>query len=173
MTDRSAQPGIRLHSVFLAEAHFSHASDPLEPLPKNMERVTGSAGIQVTVNSPKDGVVAVRVRVSDDPDDKSSRYHFAAELVATFSVDDLAPNMPLREYALRHGAGLLYPFAREAVANLTSRGRFGPVWLNPVNLLGIVDASADVADSDAAARKRSRGSVGKPRPRTKVAKRKH
>jgi preprotein translocase subunit SecB len=30
---------------------------------------------------------------------------------------------------------MLYPFLREAVANLTGRGRFGPVWLNPFNFM--------------------------------------
>ena len=28
---------------------------------------------------------------------------------------------------------LLFPFLREAFASITSRGRFGPVWLNPIN----------------------------------------
>jgi preprotein translocase subunit SecB len=36
---------------------------------------------------------------------------------------------------------MLYPFIREVVANLTIRGRFGPVWLNPFNLRGAIQAA--------------------------------
>jgi hypothetical protein len=42
--------------------------------------------------------------------------------------------MPLDRYFTTSGAALLYPFVRQVVADLTWRGRFGPVWLNPMNV---------------------------------------
>jgi len=52
-------------------------------------------------------------------------------------VDQVAPNMPLDRYFTTSGAALLYPFVRQVVADLTSRGRFGPVWLNPMNVTAV------------------------------------
>jgi preprotein translocase subunit SecB len=31
------------------------------------------------------------------------------------------------------GGTILLPFLREVIANFTGRGRFGPVWVNPIN----------------------------------------
>jgi preprotein translocase subunit SecB len=56
-------------------------------------------------------------------------------------------NMALKEFFTTGSAhAVLFPFVREAVANITMRGRFGPVWLNPVNF-GALVAKGSVAAS--------------------------
>lgn len=142
MTDRAAAPGIKLHTVFLNSAHFKHLTDPLLPKRAKVVEDAGNADLVVSVAISPEGLAAVRARISNDPNDPTSRYEYSLELIALFSADPRTPNMPLREYALHHGPGLLFPFAREAVANLTARGQFGAVWLNPLNLLQIVQSSA-------------------------------
>ena len=47
-------------------------------------------------------------------------------------------NFELEAYLKSNGWALLFPFVREALANLTGRGRFGPIWMNPVNVLALV-----------------------------------
>ena len=44
-------------------------------------------------------------------------------------------NMTIREYlASGNCVAALFPFLREAIANVTGRGRFGPVFLDPINI---------------------------------------
>lgn len=106
------------------------------------------------------GVVRMVVKTDND---SNPHYEFEVIVAATISVEDGAENMGIEEYA-RGGLGraLLFPFAREAVANLTGRGRFGPLWLHPFNFIaaGERDDSANtavptVAEGSAAQRKKS------------------
>lgn len=92
----------------------------------------------------------VRMVIKTDNETKP-HYEFEVIVAATISVEDGAENMSIEEY-VRGGAGraLLYPFAREAVANLTGRGRFGPLWLHPFNFMAAgvaVDPGAHVASN--------------------------
>jgi preprotein translocase subunit SecB len=145
--DPNKQPGITLQTVFLREAGFSHRSDPLAGLPTEMASSHGKADIQIELLSSTDGHVAVGVRATDDPTDASGRYHFDVEMIAVLSPLVGSENMPLEDFALKNSAALLYPFVREAVANLTGRGRFGPVWLNPFNIAAALNPENQILDS--------------------------
>lgn len=94
----------------------------------------------------------VRMVIKTDNETKP-HYEFEVIVAATISVEDGAENMSIEEY-VRGGAGraLLYPFAREAVANLTGRGRFGHLWLHPFNFVaaGVAVEPADDAAPEAA-----------------------
>ena len=46
---------------------------------------------------------------------------------------DAQPNMDPVEYVKSAAGPMLYPFVRETLANITSRGRFGSIWLKPFN----------------------------------------
>jgi len=50
-----------------------------------------------------------------------------------------AENMTPLDYAQHVAPVTLMPFAREAVANLTMRGRFGPFWVNPSNMQELIE----------------------------------
>ena len=56
--------------------------------------------------------------------------------------------MPLRDFLAGPAVALLYPFVREAFANLTLRGRFGPVWLNPFNVRAMAEGLPDTIPPD-------------------------
>ncbi len=85
------------------------------------------------------GVVRMVVKTDNDA---NPHYEFDVIVAATISVEDGAENMSIEEYALGgSGRALLYPFAREAVANLTGRGRFGPLWLHPFNFIALGEPS--------------------------------
>lgn len=136
--DPTKPPGIKLVSLFLKEANFRHRTDPIDgAVPAFPE--TGSADLEISFFSGPGEAMAVSLRVSNDADQPDPRYDYSVEVVAMLDVDAAQANMPVNEYATRFCPALLYPFAREAVANLTSRGRFGPIWLNPFNIQNVVD----------------------------------
>ena len=143
--DESKQPGIKLQTVFLKEASFRHRIDPMGSHPTDLRADSTSAELEVSVLAGSGGEMAVSVRVYDDPDVSDSRYEFSIEMVAIFDREVGKENMPLQDFALRNGAALLYPFIREAVANLTSRGRYGPIWLNPFNITAALQAGEEFA----------------------------
>lgn len=144
--DSTKPPGIKLLSLFLKEANFRHRTDPLGPAPPFPE--TGSADLEIAFFTGPGDAMAVSLRVSNDADTPDPRYDYMVEMVATLDVDSARANMPVNEYARRFCPALLYPFAREAVANLTSRGNFGPIWLNPFNIQNVVDLAEVAAQQD-------------------------
>jgi preprotein translocase subunit SecB len=143
--DPTKQPGIRLQTVFLKEATFRHRSEPLAGMPVEMQSDSGSAQLEISVLAGSKDDMAISVLATDDPDVTNSRYEFRVEMVAIFETEKGKENMPIQDFALRNGAALLYPFVRETVANLTSRGRFGPLWLNPFNISAVVQAGEEFA----------------------------
>jgi preprotein translocase subunit SecB len=148
--DTAKQPGISLQQVFLVEAVFRHRTDPLLNPQPSLPPSLGAALIEFGVSEPSaTGRVAVTLRVSADPDDENARYDFDVRLAAIVDVISEDANMSLQHYALVHGGALLYPFVREAVANLTARGHHGPVWLNPANIQAMVQSGVDAAKQTA------------------------
>lgn len=133
MTDESRDAGIRVSQIYLENASFRHREDHLN-IPHTTRPDLGPIGVELEAGlSPDRGHAIVRVRVATTPDD-TGLYAFELSMVALLRADDQHPNMPLEQYVSVAGTTLLYPFLREAVANLTGRGRFGPVWLAPFNV---------------------------------------
>jgi len=61
-----------------------------------------------------------------------------------------AENMSIATYLTGPATATLFPFVREALANITGRGRFGPVWLKPFNLNAVQQEGApDVIRAEA------------------------
>jgi preprotein translocase subunit SecB len=140
--DRSKQPGLRIGQIFLSVAHFEHRDDalalpPTTKVEADVEITSTSAGTE----DEKKGMITLGIRTLDD---KNPLYRFHVEMTALIEVDPEAPNLSVREYATKHGPAMLFPFLREVVANLTGRGRFGALWLNPFNLR-LVEAGAEGA----------------------------
>jgi preprotein translocase subunit SecB len=142
--DRTKPPGIQIGQIFLEHVQFSHREDFLS-LPPSTSVVVGNVNVQVETGlSPDAKTGLVRVQVWTVPENKPI-YNFQVSMTALVAVDQAAPNMPLNTYLAGPGAALLYPFVRQVVADLTWRGRFGPVWLSPTNVL----APASVAPATA------------------------
>ncbi|HET8835587.1 MAG TPA: protein-export chaperone SecB [Gemmatimonadales bacterium] len=132
MTDERKQPGIRVSQIYLESATFRHRSDHLSLSPRTPPEV-GPIGFEVETGVSEDKTRAlVRVRVMTPPD-STALYAFDLTMIALLRTRD-EPNMPLEQYVSVHGTTLLFPFIREAVANLTTRGRFGPIWIAPFNV---------------------------------------
>ena len=78
-------------------------------------------------------------------------YKFEITVVALVGVKPGGSNMSVTEYAQASAAALLYPFARELVANITGRGRFGPLWLLPFNFVAAVAGGGTIRPPERAA----------------------
>lgn len=120
-------PHLTIDEVFLLHAEFTHRADVLS-IPVKPANV-GPMSIDVRAGaSPDSSQGFMQVTVSTD-DSKSPVYHISATMAAVVSSPDGVVEDFLRTSVL----AMLYPFLREVVANLTARGRFGPVWLQPID----------------------------------------
>ena len=64
-----------------------------------------------------------------------SSYELKLGMTALVRVIPGQENMTIREYlASGNCVAALFPFLREAIANITGRGRLGPVFLDPINI---------------------------------------
>ena len=159
MTDEVA-PQLRLVQVFLKAATFSHRGEPIMLAP-NTAQPAQSCGVAFTIfdlqpknieatsdaSIPGSAPVLITVEVSTSPETApDALYDFSVEMAAIIEKDDDAARALDQDRLLEIGGALLYPYVREAVSNLTIRGRFGPVWLNPYNVRGAVKSMREAEE---------------------------
>ena len=138
--DPTKQPGVSIGQIVLESVHFDHRADYLGLPPKTDIRglqLTLSFQVGLTPDKTK-GVLRVRART---PESANALYRLDLTMAALIEVKAGEANMPLERYATVSGVSLLYPFLREAVANVTQRGRFGPIWLSPLNVAAAVEGA--------------------------------
>jgi preprotein translocase subunit SecB len=131
--DPKRQPGLRVGQVFLNGAHFGYSVAPLA-FPSNVEQPEARINIQVrlaTDDSRRTAALFCRAKTSDD---SMHMYVFDVEVGAIISVDPGNENLPPVDFLTHSGLSFVFPFLRETVANLTMRGRYGPIWLRPFNM---------------------------------------
>jgi len=138
--DQSKPPGIRIGQIFLERASFRHRDDYLALPPSTTAQV---GDVSVTYQSgmaedQKRGLL--RIQVETKPENNPI-YEFDLGMIALLQVDEELENMELTDYLVSAGLTLLFPFVREAVANITMRGRFGPIWIHPTNIKAAVEAA--------------------------------
>lgn len=148
MSEPSTSP-FRVVQIYLVSAAFAHRGLPLAlahstPIPPQRIRV------EIALDH-LDGGLATQVRVAvssiSEPDDEPAFYDFRVEVAAIVDqVDRVAfPDFELAEVA----AAMVFPFVREAVANISGRGRFGPIWLNPFDIHGLLQSARQHTESKA------------------------
>lgn len=124
---------ITISAIHLEEARFAHVGDYLAALPA-ATAAQHVADLQVQVLHA-DNPQTAGVRLSARSAERSPQYDFFVSYVILFQLEGERPAAFDERIAVT-GATMLMPFVREAVATLTTRGRFGPVWLNPINFSG-------------------------------------
>ena len=147
MTGPAGAAAITLAQVYLVSAEFKHNGNPLA-LPQNTPHQVNQVGVQTALMElTKNEVWQILVTVANLPTE-DSLYQFKVELAAIVARSGDAPQME-NNHLLEVGTAFIYPFARETVANLTMRGRFGPIWLNPFNVRAALEANRQQAQSRA------------------------
>lgn len=133
-------PKLGIAQVLLEEVSFRHVGDFLardlaQPIPPTPAKVN----VQVVRSATEAGRATVRLKVVSD--DATAAYHYAVSYLVFFTVDGPGPTDLDQRLAVT-GGNMAMPFVRELVANLSSRGRFGAVWVAPVNFNKLIlDAS--------------------------------
>lgn len=132
MTDPSRAPGIAISQVFLEEASFSHRADALA-LPLDAKPELGNIEIAVEAGLRPDRKAGLlRLSAATRPE-AEPLYNVRVKMVGLFEQQSGAENLSMADFLGDSAPALLFPFLREAFASITSRGRFGPVWLHPIN----------------------------------------
>lgn len=81
------------------------------------------------------------MRVQSKPDSPHP-YVFDVAMGAIVHADAGEANYAPEQYVTTAGVTLLFPFLREAVANLTMRGLFGAIWIPPFNVRLVTEGAA-------------------------------
>ncbi len=135
--DTSKQPGLQIAQVLLLSAQFSHREDALaivaNTVIENLTVPDRSQGCRKTRRP--NCRVALRASTEKDQD---QLYKFDIEIAAVVTRVPGEENLDPFEYAAGMGPAAFFPFLREAVANITMKGRFGAVWLKPMNFTAVL-----------------------------------
>ena len=144
---KDAESGsIRLVGLFLIRAEYEQLLVPADTEVEEVGRgqvVVDPEGfeVQLTWREVGDHTVDVRLglRVKPDDDPEKCPYHVVVEMWGRFDVSDMPAALTKASFARRNAAAILMPYARETIASLTSRGSFGPIRIQPVNIVAMID----------------------------------
>jgi preprotein translocase subunit SecB len=124
---------LRIAQFILEEARFAHRRDYLALSPQQkVEGLRGDLSVEVQTNLTEEGEDKAIVRLRAVSDKPEALYSFSVSYVAFIQMRGPRPDS-LEQRLAATGGAFLMPFVREAVASLTGKGRFGPIWLPPVN----------------------------------------
>lgn len=133
MTEQE-KPPFRLAQIFLIEAAFGHRGNPLlKPADTKVQPQKINVGMQLQhMNDGSASQVIVTVQTNPEDGDPNALYDF--HVVMSALVESVDRERFDDKYIIGALTTMVFPFLRELVANLTVRGRFGVVWLNPFNV---------------------------------------
>ena len=132
---------IKLDGVFCRRAEFEQVTIPAGHLGPPPARLDDDLSLVLSVKwwEREDELVDVELGVKLNPEIEKQPYLVDVSIVGRFGFGDLPEGLSEDEFIRRNAAAILMPFAREVIGNLTMRGTFGPIWLPPVNVIGMLD----------------------------------
>lgn len=135
---------IGIAQMVLERAQFEHRADYLN-IPSTTPLEPSDVHLSVQALRPQeDGSNAIVRLIAESA--KDALYVFKVSYVALLTIDAEGEEVAdLDRRLMVTGSIMLFPFMREVVAGLTSKGRFGPTWLAPVNFNDIVPEKTDPA----------------------------
>ncbi len=158
---QSAGTGLSISQIILSAVEFRHRSDALQ-LPASTRHPTANVDVEINLHGDaesKAAAIAIRVKSRNDED---PLYHLDITMLGIVESQGESVGLTPHSFLVQGGVSMLFPFVREAVANITMRGRFGPIWLNPINVRALVEADS------AEARKATKTEARRASPRKKV-----
>jgi preprotein translocase subunit SecB len=156
--DPNRQPGIEFDQIFISTAQFDHIENALS-MASNTPHPVYDFNITVSIfentEDASKAAVTLDLVTRDKPE---SLYKLHVAITAVIRPVTGQENMPVPEYARNMAPAALYPFLREAIAAITMRGRFGPIYLRPFNFLATtqVAVAGDVPPGKPASAKRKK-----------------
>jgi preprotein translocase subunit SecB len=134
METETADTGLVVAQVYVESAQFSHRADALS-LPPETKLEVGDVQVEITLaEAPEGDMGFIRIAVRTNPA-LNPMYNVGLTMigVVTHKKGETPPKVTVRQFLTGGAVSFMYPFLREAFANLTGRGRFGAVWLNPID----------------------------------------
>lgn len=130
------QPGLRVLAQYLKDHSFENPRAPA-----SFRDVGGAPGIEVNVDVNARALGANQFEVELAVSARASRAQEVVFVVETtyagvFEITNI-PDSQIEPVLLIECPRLLFPFARQIVAETTSSGNFPPVMLDPIDFLGI------------------------------------
>jgi preprotein translocase subunit SecB len=123
---------LTIAQIALESVEFRHRVDfpPNVPLPPSTVEMNGQVA---RVDQNPNGAAIVRLTtVSADDAIYQFRITYAALYLMEWEQGEAIPE-DLDQRLLVTGSTMLFPFARETVASITGRARYGPTWLAPTD----------------------------------------
>lgn len=139
---------IELRGIHLLESTFRHARDAFGPISQPPTDQPAEVQIELAKGeAPHDYLITLHVRSNPQ-----TQYAFEVKYAVIMKADPETETPPenLLQRIMTTGATIAFPYCRELVSNLTARGRFGIVWLNPMNFANAISQQFDaqkVADT--------------------------
>lgn len=125
----SPNGGLGNVQVILESCEFRHKQDLFSGVSGSPTKpVRAHIGVELIGSEDGKGA-AVRLRVICD--DAEAPYFYSVAYLVFYQLKSI-PKGEEERLAIT-GATMAMPFVRELVANLSSRGRFGPTWVSPFN----------------------------------------
>ncbi|MBK8648941.1 MAG: protein-export chaperone SecB [Gemmatimonadetes bacterium] len=159
MTDEKKAIGLRVYGVTLLSVGFKHRADALQ-LPRETRiddlKIEVAANIVVSEDAEGRELATMILKVGSAVVTPPPLYQFDVQMAVQVVPDPAAPNMSAVEFLARSGAATIFPFVRELIANLTMRGRFGPLFPCSDQRQGDESSVAQAARGGAPAGERAR-----------------
>jgi preprotein translocase subunit SecB len=138
---QSTGTGLSISQIILSAVEFKHRSDALQ-LPANTRQPTANVDVEINLRGDaksKAAALAIRVKSRSDED---PLYHLDITMLGIVESHGESVGLTPHSFLVQGGVSMLFPFVREVVANITMRGRFGPIWLNPINVRAFAEAAS-------------------------------
>lgn len=141
----STEPKIRIAQVFVSSVIFQHREDALTlPAKTDVGHLPFDVSVEIGTSPAGDqGIVKISM---ETPKEGRPLYYVNVEMIGLVEQEAGAEKNTVRDYLIRSGAFMIFPFMRECIANITARGRFGPVWVKPVNFEALAKRMQENAD---------------------------
>lgn len=152
MTEERYTGHIRLENLFCRASEFEQVAVPSgamaeveRPEPPDEFQI----GVSLTAQDRGEHRADVELSVTIEPDEESGQpYAVHVAYVGQFSFGDLPERLSREGFVGRNAAAIIFPFVREAIGNLTSRGAYGPLWLPPINVVAMLEQSGQEAAAE-------------------------
>lgn len=133
-----------LGAIILLDSSFRHTVDPLPNA--TAEHPPGAVDLEVEIikgEEPNAYAVKLRGKIESPKSPYAITATYAVILEVDMEGEPAPDNLDTR--IMVTGATMAFPYLRELISNLTSRARFGPVWLTPTNFNALLGSKATEA----------------------------
>lgn len=137
-------PGFQVNilAMFVGKIAFEHTGDPLRTTATEQPDSQTDLSIGVVMGEGNTAAVQLTVECSDP----QSPYQYSVSYNIVLRWEGDSPEN-IRQRLAVTGSNILFPFLRELIVNLSSRGKSGPTTLGPVNFNQIVLADDGLANA--------------------------